>query len=576
MTSKSSTSNRAQHDIGAMTDDGIRFSLFAPRVKQVAIQGNWNDYQSVPLALATNGVWWVSFPLKDGIYHYRFEIVRQEGEEPVLLPDPTGICFYDETLNYSIIEIVQGQPVYFDYRWQYIDTELPPNEQIVLYEMHVGDFYSTADDPDGVGNFDRVIEKLDYLAELGVNTLELMPVNQSATEDNWGYSQHSLYSVEYWYGTPDKLAHLIDECHKRGIRVFHDGVYNHVHEQAVLPQIDYGYWFYEVNPDKPELHFGPKLDYEFCDEALDVYPAREHVLGAIHRWIDNFQMDGIRFDSTRALKHFDVIRWLNDEAHKRSGFKPFFTIAEHLPQDPEITGPDGVVDAAWHDQFYRQLNCTVLGIPHDDREPFDTTELLRLLDAKRDGFASNYNTIRYLNNHDQERTQYLLTTESKLSDEARFRRNKLGASLLMSAPGIPMLYMGEEFGQANARGEHTEQQPLDWSLLDEPPNRDLFEHYKKLITFRKSSPAICSDYFEVLADLPERDIIAFKRWNDTGNIVVVIANLRDEDAGEVEIELKGIEGDHWREVIQETEVEANQNQLTVSLGESEVKILVKQ
>lgn len=154
----------------------------------------------------------------------------------------------------------------------------------------------------------------------------------------------------------------------------------------------------------------------------------------------------------------------------------------------------------------------------------------------------NYDTIHYLNNHDQERTLHLLSSESGITGDAAFRRNKLGASLLLTAPSIPMLWMGEEFGQANPRGEHNERQPLDWSLLDQEPNRALWQHYQKLIAFRKASPALCSDNFEVLADLPERGLIAFKRWNDEGNIVIVVANLRDEQAGEFEIRLEGIKG----------------------------------
>jgi 1,4-alpha-glucan branching enzyme len=353
-------------------------------------------------------------------------------------------------------------------------------------------------------------------------------------------------------------------------------VYNHLNNDAPLALLDYTYWFYEHNPDKPELHFGPKFNYEFHDDALGLFPAREHTLGSIQRWIGTFHMDGVRFDSTRALKNFDLINWLNDEAHNRSGFKPFFTIAEHLPQDPSITGPDGPVDSAWHDNFYRQLNCTVLGIPFDEHEPFNTTELLRVLDAKSDGFASNYNTIHYINNHDQERTMHLLRNAAGVGDdEAAVRRNKLGASLLLTAPGIPMLWMGEEFGQATERGEHTEEKPLDWSLLGNDLYRGLWEHYRRLITLRKDNAALYSDSFEVIADMPDRGIIAFKRWDDQGSIFLVVANLKDEFAGEVELALEGIDDAQWHEVLYDYDITAQQNRLVDTLGESDVKIYVK-
>lgn len=556
-----------------MTDDGIRFSVFAPLVHQVAVQGSWNDFQSVPMAQATDGTWWISFPLSDGLYTYRFEIVQEEGKEAVFTPNPTSICFKPDDLEYSLIEIVNGQPVYFLYQWQHDNVDLVPNEKLIIYEMHLSDFCGHPDD-EGANTFEHVMRKLDYLVELGINAVELMPITQSAPGDNWGYSQYSLYAVDSMLGTPGELAHLVDECHKRGIRVIHDGVYNHMYEDAPLTRIDYDYWFYENNPDEPEMQFGPKLNYEFYDGNLGLYPAREHTLGAIHRWIGTFHMDGIRFDAARALKPEDVIHWFNDEAHKRSGFKPFFTIAESIPQNPAITGPNGPMDAAWHDNFYRQLNCTVLGIPWEGCEPFNTTELLRVMNAKTDEFASNYNTVRYLNNHDQERTIYSLGKEAHIFDEAAFRRNKLGASLFLTAPGIPMLWMGEEFGQANPRGENTEKRPLNWALLDQEPNHDLWQHYQRLIAFRLESGALCSDNFESLADIPEHAIIAYKRWDDDGNVVLVIANLKDEEVDSLEITLKDIDSACWRDLLSDTEITTQAQQLNVTLHKSQVMICV--
>jgi 1,4-alpha-glucan branching enzyme len=549
---------------GPITGDGVPFHLFAPRVKSVAIAGSWNGFQSLPMAKAANGVWWIAFPLDDGEYEYAFEVMRQDGQPPVRIADPTGMRFAAD--NCSIVAIYNGQPIYVRHHWQHDEADLVANEQLILYELHIGDFH------EGDGTFESTLEKLDYLVELGITGIEFLPVTQGKNGDNWGYSQHSLYGIDRTYGTPDALARLVDECHKRGLRVIHDGVYNHLHEDAPLVQLDPTYWFYEVNPDKPELHFGPKFNYEYHDETLGIYPAREHALGAIHRWIGTFHMDGVRFDSTRALKHFELIGWLDEQAHQRAGFKPFLTIAEHLKQDPTITGPDGPVDSAWHDHFYRQLNCTVLGIPIDDHQPFDTTELLRVLDAKTDGYVSNYNTIHYLNNHDQERAMYRLRHEIRLDAEAATRRCKLGASLLLTAPGIPMLWMGEEFGQASERGEHTEQKPLDWSLLDDPQHRALWEHYRRLIWFRRDCAALCSDHFAVVADAPEHGVIAFRRWDDSGEMVLVIANLKDQRLEDVTLRLDGIPQARWRDLLTGDENMSQPLQWRDSLDRSGVKI----
>lgn len=294
----------------------------------------------------------------------------------------------------------------------------------------------------------------------------------------------------------------------------------------------------------------------------------------LYSTIDNeFHLDGIRFDSTRAVKHYDLLKWINDETHRRVGFKPFYTIAEHLPQDPSITGVNGPIDAAWHDNFYRQIIVTTLGVADENHQPFVTDEILRVMDARRDGFDSPYNVVNYLNNHDQERVMYLLGATAKVFDDAAFRRNKLGAGLLLTSPGIPMLWMGEEFGHAAQKSE--KRQPLDWSLLQNERNQSLWDYYCHLMQLRKSNPALYSDHFEVIANMPDRGIIAYKRWDEKDNIVVVLANLMPHYAGKVEIRSMGIEDGQWREAIYNYEISVQQNCLSDTLAESEVKIYVK-
>ena len=558
----------------------VAFELLAPHNESVALVGSWNDWQPMDMQRGDDGVWRVDVDLPDGDYEYQFELVSNSDfakGERVRVADPEAVEFGSDDKDgaTALIKVRDGNPVVITYDWQHDDVPLPPNEQLIIYEMHIGDFRGGNGDTDNNGgDFQRVIDQLDYLTELGVNAVELMPVNQTAADNYWGYSQRSIYAVEKTYGTPDDLCRLVDECHARGIRVIHDAVFNHIDQEAPLIQIDNSYWFYNQNPDEPELQFGPKFNYEYYDEERDIFPAREHVIGAINLWISHFHMDGIRFDSARAIKYFDLLHWFNDVSHNRAGFKPFYTIAEHLPQDPAVTGPDGPTDAAWHDNFYRQLICTTLGVPHDGREPFLTDEILRLLDPHQDGFASAYNVVRYLNNHDQERVLHLLAAVANTYDDAAFRRNKLGATLLLTAPGIPMLWMGEEFGQATPRNE--KRQPLDWSLLDNERNKGLWEHYRHLIHLRKTNPALYSDNFEAIANMPERGIIAFKRWNDEGNVVIVAANLVPQYAGEVQIPTAGVEDGRWHEAIYGYDIDSHENRLVDTLAESEVKVYIKQ
>jgi 1,4-alpha-glucan branching enzyme len=290
-------------------------------------------------------------------------------------------------------------------------------------------------------------------------------------------------------------------------------------------------------------------------------------------WISVFHMDGIRFDCTRAIRYYELLNWFSDEAHKTEGFKPFYTIAEHIPQDGTIAGMDGPVDAAWHDHFYRQLNSTILGMPHEGRQPFLTHEILRVMDGRHDGFGGPYNTIHYLTNHDQERTLYLLGAAAGIFEDAAFRRAKLGVTLLMTAPGVPMIWMGEEFGQATDKS--IDPRPLQWDLLNHERNQGLFHHYRHLIGLRKANPALYSDTFEPVLNSPGRELIGYKRWTNAGNVVVVAANLTPYYAGPFEIRGAGLEDGTWHETIFNYDVQVTGGVLSDTLGESEAKVYVR-
>lgn len=558
--------------------NNVPFELLAPYNESVTLIGSWNKWQPTAMKRDDKGVWRVDVALEDGDYEYRFEVISKSyfaAGEKVSVADPKAIQYTLDSHENSVVRVRDGKRVISTYEWQHDDKPLPSNDQLIIYELHVADFRGGAGDPhQKPGNFETLIEKLDYLADLGINAIELMPVNEFPGQHSWGYAQRSIYAVENSYGTPEDLSHLVDECHARGIRVIHDAVYNHMEMEAPLTKIDYSYWFYEQNPDAGELQFGPKFNYEHCDENLNAFPARDHVVNAMKMWIREFHMDGIRFDCTRAIKYFDLLNWFSDEAHKEEGAKPFYTIAEHIPQDGSIAGPDGPMDAAWHDNYFRQLNTTVLGVTYQGREPFNSDEVLRLMDVKQDGFASPYNTIHYLTNHDEERTIYLLGSAANTFDDSAFRRVKLGATLLLTSPGVPMLWMGEEFGQATNKA--LDPRPLQWGLLEQERNQGLFQHYKHLIHLRKNNPALYSENFQPILNDRGRELIAYKRWNDQGNVVVVVANLTPHYAGQFQLTDVGLQDGVWREVMFNYEVSVNGGVLSDSIAESEAKIYVKQ
>lgn len=558
--------------------DGVEFKLFAPYNEQVFLLGSWNNGQRIPMTKDEKGWWRVGVPLADGAYTYKFGLKSKSFfmlDQWVEIADPRAVSLTMDANESARLTVKDGKRANTAYEWKHDLDPLPPNDALVIYEMHVGDFSGgPGDDQDGKpkGRFENVIEKLDYLAKLGINAIELMPCNEFPGERSWGYNPRSIFAVENNYGTPDDLCRLVDECHARGIHVIHDGVYNHSEENAPLTRIDYTYWYYKENPDEPYNRFGPKFDYEHFDENLQVYPARQHVRDAILFWIDNFHIDGVRFDATYLIKHHDFLGWLHSEIFQHIKGKPFYTIAENIPQDPSVAGPNGPLDAAWHENYRQQIMATVLEQDRDGREPYNMDGLVSVLDPRNDGFSGAFNVVNYLDNHDQEQVMWLLGQASKLVDDPAFRRNKLGISLLLTSSGIPMIYMGQEFGESAAKT--IDWQRIDWSLLQNERNADLMRYYSGLIYLRKTNRALQSNTFEAICKDAERCLFAYKRWDDAEGVVVVVANLQDTYLGEVKIGEWPGDG-KWHEYHNNYDIDVAGGVLTDTLAESEVKIYVK-
>jgi 1,4-alpha-glucan branching enzyme len=435
--------------------------------------------------------------------------------------------------------------------------------------MHVADFTGGEVDRDQRGKFVDAIEKLDYLSELGINAIELMPINEYPGDYSWGYKVRHFFATESSYGTTEELKQFIDECHGRGIRVFIDGIYNHTDEECPLLLIDRDYWYYHHRhyPEDPQNYWGPEFNYDNYDEKLEIKPAWKYIGDVVHFWVQEYHVDGIRFDAVRQLANYEFLEWLADEAKKTTAIKPFYNIAEHIPDTSRVVEPRGPLDACWHESFHYFV------IPHVCGETFELEKLKEVLDPKQQDYATATNVVNYLATHDRERVMRELGDRG-IFDAAAFRRAKLAAVLLMTAMGVPMIWMGEEFGEHKRKSETvTQPKKIAWSLLEKEENRDLFEYYKSLITLRKQHPALQSDNIQFFHENPAAKVLAYVRWNDAGDRVVVVANFSDKY-------LAGYQVPHFpsagkpHEWLSNSNVEVTEDGLVIDLAENEAKVFV--
>jgi maltooligosyltrehalose trehalohydrolase len=332
-----------------------------------------------------------------------------------------------------------------------------PRPDLAFYELHVGTFTPQ-------GTFEAVIPRLKELRELGVTAVELMPVGQFPGPRNWGYDGVHLYAAQNSYGGPHGLQKLVDACHAEGLAVFLDVVYNHLG-----PEGNYLAEFAPYFTDRYRTSWGPALNLD--GPGSD--PVRDFLLDNVRLWIEDFHFDGLRLDAVHAIydsrpRHIlREIKEVADAAATRAG-RHDHIIAESLVNDVRMVrsaerGGHGL-DAEWNEDFHHTLHAYLTGERHGKYSDFDAASCLsRVLEHTfhLDGCYSNYRGRRWgapdeglpgdrfvigVQNHDHVGNRPFGERIAVLVGPAQQR---LAASLMLLSPYLPLLFMGEEYGEEN-------------------------------------------------------------------------------------------------------------------------------
>lgn len=390
-----------------------------------------------------------------------------------------------------------------------------------------------------------------------------MPIQEFPGEQGWGYNTHHYFSLESAYGTSTDFKRLVDECHGRGIRVILDVILNHSGSEAPLTKIDYTYW-YRREPKDPDNSWGPEFDYDHYDEKLGLYPAREFVKDLLQFWIAEYHIDGFRFDAVSQMGHFDFLKELTGETATVAQPKPFYNIGELIPEAPNATNLEGPLDACWRESFLQKLLPILWG------EESNIEVVQELVDAKRAGYLGAVNAITYLSNHDHDHLMVKLANHG-IFDTAAFKRARLGAVLVMTAMGVPLIWMGEEFG--SHKKKTLDASKIDWTLLENDRNRDLLEYYKGLIDLRKNNHALRTENVEFFHIDTDNNVLAYIRWNDHGSRAAIVVNASGNYLADYRVENFPHDGT-WHEWTNDYDLDVNNGVLVTDLPEYEAKVLV--
>ncbi|HUN86736.1 MAG TPA: malto-oligosyltrehalose trehalohydrolase [Terracidiphilus sp.] len=537
-----------------------RFEVWAPLPGKLAVRIN-------DAALPMHG--------PDDQGYWRLDVEQAgPGTDYCFLIDEDSKCYPDPRSQSQPHGVHQSSRLYDQNSFPWTDQGFSGNELTrgVIYELHIGTFTPQ-------GTLDSAIDKLDYLAALGITHIELMPVASFAGRHGWGYDGVSLFAVHEPYGGPDALKRFVDAAHAKGLSVLLDVVYNHFG-----PVGNYTGKFGPYLVDSHRTPWGGAVNLEaewahqvrrfFCDNAL--------------MWLRDFHIDGLRLDAVHAFVDRSAIHFLEQlstevDQLRAAITRPLHLIAESDLNDPRIVIPRAAgglgMDAQWSDDFHHAL-FTVLNPKHEGGYYADfgnLSDLAKSLERNYvfDGIYSRYRKrnhgrpakdlshhkfLGYIQNHDQIGNRAF---GDRLREVAGLARAKIAAAVVLLGPFIPLVFQGEEWAASSpfqyfadhddpelarlvSEGRKREFAAFGWDPDSIPDPEDartyqrsklrwdeinIAEHagiltwYRDLIRLRKATPALNDGS-------PEHTRASFdeeQRWfsMERGNVTLIF-NLSDQ------------------------------------------------
>lgn len=533
---------------------------------------------------AAPGLWAASIPLlgdpsshfgQEGKYLYRYQLLRENEAVTFWFKDPFGRDSGLGTLSAFTVD-----PHAQAFAWTDAAYQVPEVNDMVVYELNVREFNL---------DFRGVIAQLDYLWDLGVNVLELMPVTNVKEDVEWGYTPLSFFSPDERLGGPAGMKQLVNACHQKGMAVIVDAVYAHAHPEFAYNQV------YDTSGEANPMmgYFGE----EFFDRpGMDYHKAftREYFLALNQFWLEEYHVDGFRYDYVPGMYDGPAGKGYADLVHQTylyskkfprfqtaAGRSKIIQCAEHLP-DPKGILSQTYTNCCWQNGLLDQSRNMA-------KWNYVSERLAHLLDPEFLGFAAEFKDeaagesfpvapFQYLESHDHRRfineIGQLKTRDlvgEPYGDRSLYYRMQPYVMALYTAKGIPMLWQGQEFGENYGVppwgiGRNLFERPLHWEYFYDEPGKALVRIHRIMGSLRRSHRALGSRGFFFYyhnGDHLQKGVIAYRREAEaTGDqgpeSLLVVLNFSGQQA---EVWIPFPAAGNWVEQIDQTHqtVVATQN-----------------
>lgn len=540
--------------------------FWAPEKESVHLLGSFNDFTADGNSLMTKTAdgerWWKQLDDLDpgAVYSYQFLI---NGEEKVADPytalvlDPINdpyipVAIYSVAIAYpndktsGLLSVMQYREE--AYQWKTADFNRPHPYDLAIYELLVRDFVATH-------HYQTLRDTLSYLTNLGVNAIELMPINEFEGNSSWGYNPSFYFAVDKYYGTKNDLKAFIDDCHTRGLAVIIDVVLNHSFSQSPMVQL----YFQDGKPTVGNPWFNVEATHPY-NVGYDMNHESPHtkafVKDVLKHWIQEYRIDGFRFDLSKGFTQKNsgtsethVAAWSAYDASRVAIWKEYnnylrtldgdlYVILEHFADDQEEQelARDGML-------FWNNLND---GFNEATMGWTDIgqSDISRIIPQTHD--FDSPNLISYMESHDEERLMfknlaYGNSHENYDIKELRtaLKRMEMAAAFLFMVPGPKMLWQFGELGYDVSIDENgrTGEKPIKWHY-NQGDRRTLYQAFSSFIHFKRNN-AVFRDG-EVEYDL--RDALKYIRVKKGEQEVFVIGNF---DVKPHQVDVAGLSAGAW-------------------------------
>jgi 1,4-alpha-glucan branching enzyme len=538
---------------------GVTFRVWSMFADSVSVVGDFNNWSTTATPLARDGpsnYWSVDVPGAAVGQAYKFYLpyAAKPGRNPYRM-DPYARSIKQDS-NGNMNAIIAGGDAAYDS----VSYRTPPWNEAVIYELHVPTFNATAGTP---GTFDTVMMRLPELAQLGVNAIEFMPLGQFSGSASTGYNPGYIFAVEDAFGGPDGFRTYVNAAHALGIAVILDVVYNHV-DGLDLWQFDgwamegrFCSWCPQPSPVAVDggIYFfeDSRAHTPYSHARFDVGrpEVRQYLFDNVNRWLEDRFLDGLRFDSLVSIRNIQdqydnwkleqpvpegisLLQQFNQHVHGTQPWK--IMIAEDLQGDSSITAPVDAggygFDAQWDDVFCGKLRWAATAPSDNQRNIADLGGAIAAMNG-----ANAFQSILYDENHDQDdprrggRLPAIIGNGQADSWFAK-KQSTLAACVVLTAPGIPMLFMGQEFLEyrpfPNYGGYPA---PIDWGRKD--TYHGIWTLYRDTIRLRRNwfnnTRGLRGRNVHVLPVFAD-NVLVYHRWDQggPGDDAVVVCNFTNQ------------------------------------------------